>query len=163
MVCFELNSPAAWKVRFRLSRSQKKDIGRMRSFNNDPCVLFSGALLAIAIGLSASSALAGGGAPIDGHRLAQKLCSNCHDVGPSGASGRALPAPSFRAIANRAGQTAVALAGSIIMPHPDMPNVPLTRAEVRSLVAYIGSLNAAGRLPMSEPVLPSPPPKRRPE
>lgn len=109
--------------------------------------------------VAATAAHATDETPADGMRLAQKLCSNCHDVRPAPSTDRALPGPSFRAIASRAGQTAVAVAGSIIIPHPAMPNVPLTRAEVRSLVAYISSLHPNGRLPTSSPVMPAPPPK----
>jgi hypothetical protein len=43
-------------------------------------------------------------------------------------------------IGNRPGVTAEHLAGKIIIPHPAMPGVPLTSAEIRDIVAYIMSL-----------------------
>jgi cytochrome c len=48
--------------------------------------------------------------------------------------------PTFAAIANWPGSTAEYLAGRIIVPHPAMPGVPLTAAEIRDIVAYIISL-----------------------
>jgi cytochrome c len=48
--------------------------------------------------------------------------------------------PSFPSIANRPGASAEHLAGRIIVPHPAMPGVPLTRAEIQDIVAYIVSL-----------------------
>ena len=48
--------------------------------------------------------------------------------------------PSLPTIANRPGANAEHLAGRIIIPHPAMPGVPLTIAEIRDIVAYIVSL-----------------------
>jgi hypothetical protein len=48
--------------------------------------------------------------------------------------------PSFPTIASRPGISAEHLAGRIIIPHPAMPGVPLTTAEIRDIVAYILSL-----------------------
>jgi cytochrome c len=48
--------------------------------------------------------------------------------------------PSFPAIAGRTGITAEHLAGRIIVPHPAMPGVPLTAAEIRDIIAYILTL-----------------------
>jgi hypothetical protein len=45
--------------------------------------------------------------------------------------------PSFPSIAGRSGATAEVLAGRIIIPHPAMPGMPLTAAEIRDVVAYI--------------------------
>jgi hypothetical protein len=48
--------------------------------------------------------------------------------------------PSFPAIANRPGASAEHIAGRIIVPHPPMPGIPLTSAEIRDIVAYILTL-----------------------
>lgn len=48
--------------------------------------------------------------------------------------------PGFPAIANRPGGTPEQIAGRIIVPHPEMPGVSLTAAEIRDIVAYIVSL-----------------------
>jgi cytochrome c len=48
--------------------------------------------------------------------------------------------PSFSAIANSPRTTPETLAAAIILPHPEMPGVALTRAEIRHLIAYVMSL-----------------------
>lgn len=78
--------------------------------------------------------------PARGQALAERLCSNCHEVGPGQSANAKVEPPSFRAIARRPGQTAEGLAGKIIVPHPEMPAVPVTLPEIRDLVVYILSL-----------------------
>jgi mono/diheme cytochrome c family protein len=80
---------------------------------------------------------------LDGHELAGKLCSNCHAVEPAGVVTGRADVPSFRAIANGPRTTPERLASAIILPHPAMPGVPLTRAEVRAIIDYIMSLRTA--------------------
>jgi cytochrome c len=77
--------------------------------------------------------------PARGQVLAQRLCSNCHEVGTQPSAAARVEPPSFRAIAGR-GYTAEALAGKIIIPHPEMPAVPITLGEIRDLIAYIQSV-----------------------
>jgi mono/diheme cytochrome c family protein len=76
-----------------------------------------------------------------GHEIAGKLCTSCHIV-DSEAAGATVPAdvPSFEAIANKAGQTAEAIAGRIVIPHPPMPQIQLTREEIGDIAVYIMSL-----------------------
>ena len=76
-----------------------------------------------------------------GQVLAEKLCTSCHIVGGQAASA-SVPAdvPSFVAIANKPGQTAEAIADRIIVPHPPMPQIHLTRDEITDLTGYILSL-----------------------
>jgi mono/diheme cytochrome c family protein len=74
-----------------------------------------------------------------GHELAARLCSVCHAVTPGSASGRP-DVPSFAVIAKLPNLTPERLVGAIILPHPPMPGVPLTTAEIRDIVAYIMSL-----------------------
>lgn len=79
--------------------------------------------------------------PSKGHALAERLCTSCHIIGKEAASGTvSADVPSFAAIANKPNQTAEAIAGHIIIPHPPMPNIQLTRAEIADLTAYILSL-----------------------
>ena len=78
-----------------------------------------------------------------GRQIAERLCSNCHDVSPNAGSTVSHPARSFKSIAGRPGQSPTRLAGAIIIPHPEMPNVALTRVEIRNVVAYIQSLKAS--------------------
>jgi cytochrome c len=80
--------------------------------------------------------------PQRGHELAETLCTNCHAVDRKSSSPMQADVPSFPAIAKRTGTTAEHLAGKIIVPHPAMPGVPLTAAEIRDIVAYILTLKS---------------------
>jgi cytochrome c len=80
--------------------------------------------------------------PLDaqnGRALAERLCATCHAVVPDVAGGRP-DVPSFAAIARMPHMTPERLAGAIVLPHPAMPGVALTRAELRDVIAYITSL-----------------------
>jgi mono/diheme cytochrome c family protein len=100
------------------------------------------AAMAILGGVSADVVVAQSRAdPSEGHALAERLCAACHVVDTKHAgSSRLADVPSFAAIANRSGQTAEAIAGRILMPHPQMPTVQLTRTEIADLATYIMSL-----------------------
>jgi mono/diheme cytochrome c family protein len=76
-----------------------------------------------------------------GHELASKLCTICHIV-DSATAGATVPAdvPSFEEIANKPGQSAEMIAGRIVIPHPPMPQIQLTREEIGDLAVYIMSL-----------------------
>jgi cytochrome c len=75
-----------------------------------------------------------------GRELAASLCSGCHVIGHDTSGTVRADVPSFPAIAGRTGVTAEYLAGRIIVPHPAMPGVPLTAAEIRDIVAFILAL-----------------------
>ena len=75
-----------------------------------------------------------------GQQLAESLCSNCHAVSDRTAPSHSLPGRSFKSIARIKGQSDIALAGAIVMPHHAMPSVALTRIDIRDLVAYIISM-----------------------
>lgn len=83
------------------------------------------------------------GASEDGQGLAMKLCSSCHSTEPAGAAIARADVPSFRSIANSPQATPERLAARIILPHPEMPDIALTRAELRSIIGYIMSLKKA--------------------
>jgi cytochrome c len=76
-----------------------------------------------------------------GHKIADKLCTGCHIVG-SKAANATMPAdvPTFEEIANMPDQTAQAIAGRIVIPHPPMPTINLTREEIGDVAAYILTL-----------------------
>lgn len=78
--------------------------------------------------------------PANGRLLAERLCSSCHAVTPEGGGTVRADVPSFKSIAGKPNSSPERIAGAIIMPHPAMPGVPLTRAEIRDIIAYIGSL-----------------------
>jgi cytochrome c len=75
-----------------------------------------------------------------GRDLAAKLCSNCHLTEKNGVTAPRADVPSFAAIANSPRTTPETLAAAIILPHPEMPGIALTRAEIRHLIAYVLSL-----------------------
>ncbi|MEZ5817688.1 MAG: cytochrome c [Hyphomicrobiaceae bacterium] len=80
------------------------------------------------------------GDPAAGKTIAAKLCSNCHVTGEGPTGTARADVPAFKAIANRSTTTPERLAAAIILPHPAMPDVPLTRDEIRAVIAYIMSL-----------------------
>ncbi len=103
--------------------------------------LFAGVVI-VSIALTGRTALSQiGPDPKAGQDLAEKLCTSCHIVGSQAASASvSADVPSFVAIANKPGQTAQAIAGRIVIPHPPMPQIHLTRNEIADLAAYILSL-----------------------
>lgn len=94
----------------------------------------------------------------DGRALAERFCSSCHLVGS--ASDVTVPTgpATFRWIANKPGQTAQRIADALIAPHPPMPDMQLSRAEIQDLIAYIDTM----RTDRSTPLLP-PPPGQKPK
>jgi mono/diheme cytochrome c family protein len=82
------------------------------------------------------------GDPQRGLVVARALCATCHLIGESPQAPVPSDVPSFRSIANRPNQTAQALANWLIEPHTPMPNIHLTREEIRDLSAYVLTLRA---------------------
>lgn len=106
-------------------------------------------LAALALPLFASLALAGVTSkpdPVQGKVLAEKLCTNCHLVGSAQQQQPAnADVPSFKEIAEREDQSAGAIAARIMLPKHPMPQIPLTKAELADLAAYILSLRDGGK------------------
>ena len=75
----------------------------------------------------------------EGREIAQRWCSACHVVAPDQTSGSAA-VPTFMEIARRSNGELSFLEGFLADPHPVMPDMSLTRQEIKSLVAYIGTL-----------------------
>jgi mono/diheme cytochrome c family protein len=73
-----------------------------------------------------------------GLAFAERVCAECHAV----KAGQKVPAaaPTFRAIANTPGMTAMALTVFFRTPHRDMPNLVLTDDSRDDVIAYILSL-----------------------
>ena len=98
--------------------------------------VFAGLLsLTFALALS-NAALAADG--IDGATLAKRWCAACHVVAADQqvANGQAAP---FSAIAKTPGLYAGKLALFLLLPHPKMPDMNLSRQEAAYLAAYIVS------------------------
>jgi len=75
----------------------------------------------------------------NGLRLAQRWCASCHVVA-SGQSRGSDAVPTFSSIARREGFNADKLAFFLLVPHPLMPNMSLSRDEARDIAAYIATL-----------------------
>ena len=86
----------------------------------------------------ASPAHAAGDAE-EGHVLARQWCSQCHIVDAEQTRGSA-DVPPFAAIASSESLTPEGLAAFLADPHPVMPNLSLSRAEIADIVAYIETL-----------------------
>ncbi len=78
----------------------------------------------------------------EGHRLAQAWCQTCHAVEP-GTAGLFDQAPSFQAIANRNGTTALSLKVFWRTSHQTMPNLVISPEQADALVSYILSLKGS--------------------
>ena len=74
-----------------------------------------------------------------GAQLARQWCANCHVIGDIAAAPVQQGPPAFRAIA-RDGLTGDQLRSFLSHPHPPMPDLSLTRAEIDDLIGYIESL-----------------------
>ncbi len=88
----------------------------------------------------AGSAAAEGRAE-EGKAIGQRWCAACHQISPEQTTASA-DVPSFMTIAERRATASAlaALEGFLADPHPVMPDMSLTRQEIKDLVAYIGSL-----------------------
>jgi mono/diheme cytochrome c family protein len=75
-----------------------------------------------------------------GRKLADKLCVGCHLVDGQSGGGAQADVPTFRSIANRPNQSQEALSTWLIAPHAPMPDLHLSRTEIRDLAGFIVSL-----------------------
>lgn len=103
--------------------------------------------IVIAAGLIALAGQASAGPtskpdPETGKALAERLCTNCHLVGSDRQEHANPDVPSFPEIANLPAQTAGAIEARIMLPKHPMPQIPLTKAELSDLAAYILSLRS---------------------
>jgi mono/diheme cytochrome c family protein len=74
----------------------------------------------------------------NGERLAKRWCAACHIVASDQTHGNTQVAP-FSAIAKTPGLDAGKIAFFLLLPHPKMPDMSLTRDEAADLAAYIAS------------------------
>lgn len=75
-----------------------------------------------------------------GHQIATTWCSSCHVVGVEQQRGTSTGAPTFIEIAQMKSMTRMALQVFLQTPHDRMPDLQLSRAETKDLIAYIVSL-----------------------
>lgn len=98
--------------------------------------LISGLVLLTAVTALSQAAIAANVA--NGERLAKRWCAACHVVATDQKSGNTQVAP-FSAIAKMPGFDAGKLALYLLLPHPKMPDMNLSRDEAADLTAYIVS------------------------
>lgn len=96
-------------------------------------------LAAVFLAVPVTAAAQGRVAEMQGRDIAQRWCAACHVVAPDQGTGTAA-VPTFMEIARRPAHELSALEGFLADPHPAMPDMSLTREEIRALLAYIGTL-----------------------
>lgn len=106
-------------------------------------LLLLGPLLCLVLLLSGLPTLAGNpsvpGDPDSGRQIAERWCAACHIVAPQQERAADAAVPSFMAIATGADGLEW-LEGFLADPHPPMPDLSLTRQEIRDLRAYFAEL-----------------------
>jgi mono/diheme cytochrome c family protein len=75
-----------------------------------------------------------------GQRLAQQWCAECHQIAGRSVTRLDQMAPAFDAVTNQPSTTELSLRAFFRSPHPNMPDIRLTREQIDDLVAYILSL-----------------------
>ncbi len=76
----------------------------------------------------------------NGLEKAKLWCAHCHVVEPNSGAVAQSDVPSFAGIAARPDQTLEKTENGILDPHPPMPDLQLSREQVRDLSLYIMSL-----------------------
>jgi mono/diheme cytochrome c family protein len=75
-----------------------------------------------------------------GKDFAQVSCGGCHRIAGEEQKTTSDAVPSFSSIAQMKSTTAMSLAAFLTTPHANMPNLVLSRSEIRDVSAYILSL-----------------------
>jgi mono/diheme cytochrome c family protein len=100
------------------------------------------ASLAVLVALASPAAAQELGDRYRGKAVAAQLCSDCHNTGSDDARSPDPKAPTFKAVANAKGMTAMALTVWMQTSHPTMPNIRLKPETMDDIVAYILSLRS---------------------
>lgn len=93
------------------------------------------ALLSLLVAITLASTVALTDAA-NGEKLARRWCADCHVVAADQRQGNTQAAP-FSAIAKTPGIDAARIALYLLLPHPKMPDMSLSRSEAADLAAYI--------------------------
>ena len=75
-----------------------------------------------------------------GRQLAERWCSACHSVDPSSGADQA---PTFEAISRDSSRSPGWVRAWLMTPHPTMPDMTLSRAEIEAIIAYLEDLRNA--------------------
>lgn len=93
-------------------------------------------VLLILVGMMLLTGAAGAADAVKGEAMARRWCATCHVVAPDQSRG-STQAPPFSAIAKTPDFDAGKLALFLLLPHPRMPDMNLSRDEAADLAAYI--------------------------
>lgn len=74
----------------------------------------------------------------NGEKMARRWCAACHVVAKDQTTAN-TQAPPFSAIAKKPGFDASKLALFLLLPHPRMPDMNMSRNEAADLAAYVAS------------------------
>lgn len=96
-------------------------------------------------GAAADDALVGRGLVI-----AQTWCSECHAIGTSTQPSALAGAPPFARLASDPKFNEETVRTALLLPHPVMPEFPVTPADVKAITAYIASLGESTPPPAEE-------------
>jgi len=99
-------------------------------------------IISIAAAVPGSAALAGADDIEKGRELAGRLCASCHMQPGQGEKSDHSQIPSFRAVANRPGQSVDEIASWLKIAPPTMPNHHVSHEEKRLLANFIMSLRS---------------------
>lgn len=78
--------------------------------------------------------------PAHGRAIAETWCAACHLVAADEDRTVLADVPPFTAVAQRLPDDADVLAAFITDPHPPMPDLGLSRQDIRDVLAYISTL-----------------------
>jgi mono/diheme cytochrome c family protein len=76
----------------------------------------------------------------NGAAIARQVCVECHAVERGQSRSSNEEAPTFDAIAKTPGMTSIALTAALRTSHRRMPNIILSDAELKDIVAYLLTL-----------------------
>jgi mono/diheme cytochrome c family protein len=96
------------------------------------------AALLLLVAVTALPQAAAAADPANGEKLAKRWCAACHIVASDQSQGSTQAAP-FSAMARTPGLDAAKLALYLLLPHPKMPDMSLSRSEAADLAAYIAA------------------------
>ena len=95
-------------------------------------------LFLVAAASAMPAATVAGADAVRGGAMAERWCAACHVVS-AGQTRGSTQAPPFSEIAGKPGFDAARLALYLLLPHPRMPDMNMSREEAADLVAYIAS------------------------
>lgn len=125
---------------------------RVMPFSMNGCAMFRfcsrsaalvGVVLAASLGTAAGAA-AQDTSPARGQTIAQTWCVECHAISEGNQPSALADAPPFHTLAARPDFGVETVRRALLLPHPVMPDFPVTDADIEALAAYIGTLSPDG-------------------